>query len=240
MGAEEYRKIWKEAIRLCELEQNEDEATSFVWKYHRNCKVFASMDDKTLLLTFVGLVVYEQKFHIKQGSTTPTSRCYWELLGRANNGSIDKEFIYDVGDWAADYSDNDYIPMGHCRGFGPRKYYKFWEEYQTRVWEEKEAARIRKEILLEEGRKKVEAAKRKHQERLNVIQQLRDKSVDESILTIEQSYKPVFYYIELIEDWFKTKSLSGEQREKILSMFPLKSTRHNNRIRKYLESISEL
>lgn len=172
MGAEEYRKIWKEAIRLCELEQNEDEATSFVWKYHRNCKVFASMDDKTLLLTFVGLVVYEQKFHIKQGSTTPTSRCYWELLGRANNGSIDKEFIYDVGDWAADYSDNDYIPMGHCRGFGPRKYYKFWEKYQTRVWEEKEAARIRKEILLEEGRKKVEAAKRKHQERLNVIQQL--------------------------------------------------------------------
>lgn len=238
MEVEEYRRIWEEAIRLCESEPNEEEAIFFLRNYyHKSAAFYGSMDDRTLLQTFVGLVVYEQKFHVKYGSTTPASRCFSALLERADDVRMDREFIYDVGDWAADYSDNDYVPMGHCRGFGPRKYYKFWEEYQARVWEEKEAARIRKEKLLEEGRKKVEAAKRKHQERLNVIQQLRDKSIDESILTIEQSDKPVFYYIELIEDWFKTKSLSSEQREKILAMFPLKSTRHNNRIRKYVEPI---
>jgi len=45
------------------------------------------------------------------------------LLARANNGRMDKEFIYDVGDWAADYSDNGYVPMGNYRGYGPRRYY---------------------------------------------------------------------------------------------------------------------
>lgn len=123
MNTEVYRQLWKEAIHLCEIEPNEEEATSFVWRYHRDYSAFGSMDDKTLLLTFVGLVVYEQKFHIKQGSTTPASRCYWELLERVNKGSIDKEFVYDVGDWAADYSDNDYIPMGNCHGYGPRRYF---------------------------------------------------------------------------------------------------------------------
>lgn len=237
METEEYRKLWKEAIHLCEIEPNEDEATAFVWRYHCDHSAFGSMDEKTLLLTFVGLVVYEQKFHMKFGSTTPAAFCYQELLARANNGRMDREFIYDVGDWAAAYSDNGYVPMGNYRGYGPREYNKFWEEYETRVWEEKEAARIRKEKLLAEGRKKVEAAKRKHQERLDIIQQLREKPVDESLHFIEQGEKPVFYYIDLIEEWFKNNSLSKEQKEKILSLFPSKSTRHNNRLRKYLETL---
>ena len=119
-----YREMWLEAIHLCEIEQNEEEATLFVRRYYdKTSDIFAPMDDKTLLLTFVGLVVYEQKFHMKYGSTTPASFCYRELLARANNGRMDKEFIYDVGDWAADYSDNGYVPMGNYRGYGPRRYY---------------------------------------------------------------------------------------------------------------------
>lgn len=238
MTTAEYRKLWKDAIRLCELEPNEVEATSFVWSYYnKSIDFFGSMDDKTLLLTFIGLVVYEQKFHMKFGSTTPAAFCYQELLARANNGRMDREFIYDVGDWAADYSDNDYVPMCTYRGYGPRQYYKFWADYETRVWTEKEAARIRKEKLLAEGREKVEAAKRNHQERLETIRQLREKPIDESLHIIKQSGKSVFYYIDLIEEWFQKKSLSDDQKEKILSLFPYKSTRHNNRKRKSLENL---
>lgn len=238
MTTEDYRLLWKEAIRLCELEPNEDEATSFVWSYYnKSIDFFGSMDDKTLLLTFIGLVVYEQKFHMKFGSTTPAAFCYQELLARANNGRMDREFIYDVGDWAADYSDNDYVPMCTYRGYGPRQYYKFWADYETRVWAEKEAARIRKEKLLAEGREKVEAAKRNHQERLETIRQLREKPIDESLHIIKQSGKSVFYYIDLIEEWFQKKSLSEEQKEDVLSLFPYKSTRHNNRRRKNLEKL---
>ena len=30
MDTEEYKKLWKEAIQLCEIKQSEEEATSFV------------------------------------------------------------------------------------------------------------------------------------------------------------------------------------------------------------------
>lgn len=239
MDIEEYRQLWKEAIHLCEIEPNEEEATSFVWRYNnKSVEFFSSMDDRTLLLTFVGLVVYEQKYHMKFGSTIPAAFCYQELLARAKSGRMDREFVFDVGDWAAAYSDNCYVPMCTYRGYGPRQYYKFWADYEARVWEEKEAARIRKEKLLAEGREKVEAAKRRHQERLMIIQLLREKPIDESLRIIEQSEKPVFYYIDLIEEWFKNNSLSKGQKNKILSLFPSKSTRHNNRLRKFLVSLS--
>lgn len=124
MSVEENRILWQEAIRLCEMEPNKEEAESFVWGYYnKGCRIFESMDDRTLLLTFVGLVVYEKKFQMKFGSTTPAAFCYQELLSRANDKRIDKEFIYDVGDWAAEYSDNGYVPMGNYRGYGPRRYF---------------------------------------------------------------------------------------------------------------------
>lgn len=124
MDTENYRKLWQEAIRLCEMEPNKEEAESFVWGYYnKDSGYYSSMDDRKLLLTFVGLVVYEKKFQMKFGSTTPAAFCYQELLSRANDKRMDKEFIYDVGDWAADYSDNDYVPMGNCHGYGPRRYF---------------------------------------------------------------------------------------------------------------------
>ena len=238
MDTEEYIKVWQEAIHLCELEPNEEEATSFVRRYYnRNSFFFSSMDDRTLLLTFVGLVVYEKKFHLQYGSTSPAIFCYRALLNKANFKEMDKKFIFDIGDWAADYSDNGYVPMGNYRGYGPREYYKFLEEYQTRVSEEKAAAQKRKEERLAEGREKALATKRKHQERKEIIQQLRDKTVDESLSIIKQSGKSVFYYIDLIEEWFQKKTLSEEQKEDVLSLFPCKSTRHNNRRKKNLEKL---
>ena len=132
MDTEEYRKLWKEAICLCEMEPNKEEAISFVMHYYdKPPRMFESMDDRRLLLTFIGLVVYEKKFHMKFGSTTPASFCYQELLNRGS--SFDRDFIYDVGDWAADYSDNSYVPMGNYRGYGPRKYFAFLDEYESRV-----------------------------------------------------------------------------------------------------------
>ena len=233
METEEYRKLWKDAICLCEMEPNNEEAISFVMQYYDNHRLFDSMDDRSLLLTFIGLVVYEKKFHMKFGSTTPASFCYQELLNRGSR--FDRDFIYDVGDWAADYSDNCYVPMGNCRGYGPRKYFAFWDEYESRVALEKQAKEERLERKRTEGRAKVEAAKLKHQERLNTIQQLRGKQIDDSILFIEKSNRSVFYYYELIEEWFNKKTLSDNQKEKILSMFPTNSTRHNIRKRKNLE-----
>lgn len=148
---------------------------------------------------------------------------------------MDKEFVFDVGDWAADYSDNGYVPMGNYRGYGPRQYFAYWDEYRTHVALEKQAKKERLERKRAEGRAKVEAAKLKHQERLNTIQQLGGKTIEDCILVIEKSDKSVFYYYELIEEWFNNKSLSDNQKEKILSMFPTNSTSHNNRKRKYLE-----
>ena len=97
METREYRDFWKEAIHLYEIELNKEEAMSFVWYHYDNNGVFKSMDDKKLLLTYIGLVVYEKKYQIKLGSTTPASSRYYELLRRVDNGSLNKDSIYDVG-----------------------------------------------------------------------------------------------------------------------------------------------
>lgn len=233
MDTEEYRTLWKEAICLCEEETNKEEAISFVMHYFDKPRLFGSMDDRSLLLTFIGLVVYEKKFHMKFGSTTPASFCYRELLNRLSR--LDRDFVYDIGDWAAEYSDNSYVPMGNYRGYGPRQYFAFWDDYKSRVALERQAKEERLERKRAEGKAKVEAAKLRHIERLNTIQQLKEKTIEDCMLVIEKSDKSVFYYYELIEEWFNNKSLSDNQKEKILSMFPINSTRHNIRKRKNLE-----
>lgn len=238
METENFRNIWEEAIRSCELEQNEEKAKSFVMHYCDNDSVFKSMNDRNLLLTFVRLVVYEKKCQIKLGSTTPASLCYSELLKRVDNGSLNREFIYDVGDWAADYSDNGYIPMGNYRGYGPRRYYSFRHNCELRLLSEQQAKEERIAKKRAEGQAKVEAAKRKHQDRINNIQLLKAKSVDECLSIIEQSGKSVFYYYELIEEWFLNNALSDIQKGKVLDLFPNSSTRHNNRKRRYLEALA--
>lgn len=243
MDTEEYRKLWKDAIYLCEMEPNKKDAISFVMQYYKpmgllyyNDNIFGTMNERDLLLTFIGLVVYEKKYGLHLGSTTPTSFCYQELLKRVNNNYLDKEFVYDVGDWAADYSDNVYVPMGNCHGYGPRQYFVFWDEYKSRVALEKQAKEERLERKRAEGRAKVEAAKFKHQDRLNTIQQLRKDTIENSILVIENSDKSVYYYYELIEEWFMGNTINDIQKKRVLSLFPLYSTRHNNRKRKLLES----
>ena len=203
--------------------------------YFDKPRLFDSMDDRSLLLTFIGLVVYEKKFHMKFGSTTPASFCYRELLNRLSR--LDRDLVYDIGDWAAEYSDNSYVPMGNYRGYGPRQYFAFWDDYESRVALERQAKEERLERKRAEGRAKVKAAKLKHQERLNTIQQLREKTIEDCMLVIEKSDKSVFYYYELIEEWFNNNSLSDKQKKHILSMFPLCSTKHNNRKRKYLETL---
>lgn len=236
----EYQSLWKEAIRLCEMEPNKEEAISFVMQYYEpfpynNDNVFGAMSERNLLLTFIGLVVYEKKYSLGFGSTTPTSFCYRELLKRANEGHLDKEFVFDVGEWAAEYSNNCYVPMGNCRGYGPREYFAFVEDYKSRVALEKRKKEERLEKKRAEGKAKVEAAKIKKQVRLNTIQQLMEKDIDDCILTIESGDKSVFYYYELIEYWFKNESISDNQKKKILSLFPINSTKHNIRKRKNLE-----
>ena len=195
------------------------------------------MDDKTLLLTFIGLVVYEKHFDLKFGSTTPASFCFRELLRRIDKNHFDRDFIYDVGDWAAEYSDNGYVPMGNYRGYGPRQYFSFLDEYVSRIASEKTAKEERLANKRAEGEAKVNAAKQKKQERINTIQELREKTIEESIQIIGNGDKSVFYYIELIEEWFLNNALDDNQKERIMSIIPMKSTKHNNRKRRYLESI---
>ena len=63
MSVEEYKKLWQEAIHLCELETNAQEASEFVHQYYNTGDVlFQKMDDKTLFITFIGLVVYKRIF----------------------------------------------------------------------------------------------------------------------------------------------------------------------------------
>jgi hypothetical protein len=230
MTTQEYRDLWQQAIRLCELETNKEEATEFIYSYYDgNTRKFSTMDDRELILTFIGLVVYEQKFQVKMGSTTPTSACFYELWSRTNNSRLDKEFILDMGDWAAEYSDNGYVPMGNYRGYGPRRYFGFVAECNMRVRAEKEAKIVRLEQRREEGKRKVEIAQQDHLNRLDVLQNLRNKEINDAIDIIEQSEKSVFYYIELIEEWFANNLLETKQRERVLALFPTKSTKHNRR-----------
>ena len=234
MTTEDYILLWKEAIHLCEIETDKEEATSFVYRFYDK-NPYGSMSERELLLTFVGLVVYEKRFQLKYGSTTPAAFCYRELLQRADIGYIDKDFVYDVGDWAAEYADNPYVPMGTYRGYGPRQFYSFWSDYENRLASEQQAKQERLQRKRAAGEAKVQAAKQAKQERLATIQELKNKTVDESIIIIEQSVKSVFYYIDLIEEWFSLGILTNNQKAKILSLFPSKSTKHNNRKRKQLE-----
>lgn len=259
MTLEDYRTLWKETIHLCEIETDEEQAKEFVWHYYSNTNGFENMSDRDLLITFVGLVVYETRFFGINGlgSATPAKFCYRELyhrnhcnlslmkglefdkyhLDKISTDGMGAEFVLDLGDWAAEYATNSYIPMDTYRGFGPREHYAFWKAYETRVTSEQLAKAERIAKLREEGRKKVEAAKAKHKARLETINELRNKPVEECIEIIESSDKSVFYYIELIVEWFRSKSLDDETKTYILSMFPLDSTRHNIRLRKRIEDL---
>lgn len=78
-------------------------------------------------------------------------------------------------------------------------------DYKLRIAVEKQAKEERLNKKRAEGMAKVEAAKRKHQERLTTIQSLKGMNVDECLKMIEQSEKSVFYYFELIDQWFREK-----------------------------------
>lgn len=238
MRQEEYRRLWKEAIHLCEIEPNKEEAVAFVYKYYNQGNlVFSALSCKELLLTFVGLVVYEKKYGLHLGSTTPASRCYSELLNKIGSDNFDKEFIFEVGDWAAEYSDNSYIPMDNYRGYGPSQYFAFQADLRERTIKEQFAKQERIAKLRAEGAKKVEEAKKKSQERKNVVQALRNRPFEEILSYIQEHTQPIFYYIELVEDLFKSGTLTDEQKTRIQSMFPTESTRHNKRLRKKIEEL---
>ena len=137
--------------------------------YDSGTHLFKEMDDRNLFLTFIALVVYEKKINppFGLGSTTPAKFCYRELLQRVVNLEFTLDFIYDVGDWAAEYSYNKEIPMGGHGG--PRKYFAFWRQYEERTKKEKEDAIIRRK---EKKRLKAEA----HAERLRK-KEIRDREL---------------------------------------------------------------
>ncbi len=238
---EEYIKLWKQAIHLCETEPNINEAVSFVHSYYNHNEKFTCLDEKTLFMVFIGLVVYEERFCLQYGSTSPATWCFHEILSRMNNGKYDKELTYDIGDWAARYAKNPYIPMGTCRGFGPRAYIKFEQERKLREFEhlrrmrkqqDAKEKRTKKHIL--EAQNKIKVAKKRQQERLAILQDLRNKTIPEALKYIAESRKSIFYFIEIIKEWFASQRLTNDQKESILQLFPNKSTKHNIKIKKQL------
>ena len=72
---------------------------------------FGLLDDRTLLLVFIGLVRIETDLQFKQASTTPV----WRIYGIIEQRGLDPHLLY--ANWAFQYADNDYIPFG----FGNRK-----------------------------------------------------------------------------------------------------------------------
>ena len=166
----EYQKLWKETLQSCESETDVEKAANFVHRYYDSgTHLFKEMDDRNLFLTFIALVVYEKKINppFGLGSTTPAKFCYRELLQRVVNLEFTLDFIYDVGDWAAEYSYNKEIPMGGHGG--PREYFAFWRQYEERTKKEKEDAIIRRK---EKKRLKAEA----HAERLRK-KEIRDREL---------------------------------------------------------------
>ena len=230
MTTNEYRQLWQQAIHLCEIEPDSKEAINFVRTYE-NFGLFDTMDCKTLILTFTALVVFEKKYQLKYGSTTPASHCYRRLLSCQD---VDSELILDIGDWSADYSDNEYIPMDNYRGYGPRKYFAFQTELYSRQQSELELKEERLKKKREAGLAKVEAAKKRKAERLAMIDTLRGKTVREVVSIIKGSNRCAFYFKELIEDWFCNGELSKEEKEIVISLLPYPSTKHNNKIYKKL------
>jgi hypothetical protein len=64
MSTEEYKQLWQETIRKCEMESNKKEAQSFISHYFDKRDVFDTLDDKNLLQTFVvGIQVIDIIFH---------------------------------------------------------------------------------------------------------------------------------------------------------------------------------
>ena len=59
--------------------------------------------------------------------------------------------------------------MGNYRGYGPRQYFSFLRDYELRIASEQQAKKERIEKKQTEGKAKVEAAKQKHQERINIL-----------------------------------------------------------------------
>lgn len=247
---EEYRTLWKEAIHLCEIETDEIEAKDFVHKYYSARHSFEHLSNKELIIIFVGLVVYETRFcgFYGYGSATPAKFCYREILNRRSTDELkilnrqstdelNQDLVFDIGDWAAEYATNPYIPMDTCRGYGPRKYFYFENAKKKGLLPEQIAKKERVAKLREEGRKKVEAAKIKHLERKNTILELKTKSIEQCLKIIENDGKSIFYYYELILEWFKTGNLDDETKTYILSMFPMYSTRHNIRLRRKIEDL---
>ena len=243
MMTEEYKSLWKQALHLSEMESNKDKATMLVNKYYNHNELFTHLDEQKLLVVFAGLVVYEEKFHLNYGSTSPAAWCYQEILSRLNKDRYERNFIYDIGDWAAKYSTNPYVPMGTRRGFGPRAYLEFekeqekrTEEHMQRMVAQKAAKEKRLKKRIEESKQKINEAKKKRQVRLKALQNLRNKNILEALSCINKSKKPIFYFIELVEEWFANGNLNDKQKEMILSLFPSKSTRHNMRKKKELEN----
>ena len=217
MDKEEYSRLWKDAIVLCENETNKDEAESFVQGYYNNNSRFECLDNRNLFITFIGLAIYEEKFELRYGSTSPASWCFYEILKRTDRGEYDKEFIYDVGDWAASYTQNPYIPMGTHRGFGPRAFFDFYKAVEERSYLEKINSEEIKQKRKEEGLAKLAKTKQRHLNRKETIRQLRELPIKDCILVIQKGEKNIFYYIDLIEDWFRNNRLIKEQQDIIIS-----------------------
>lgn len=236
MNKEEYSRLWKDAILLCENETNKDEAESFVHGYYNNNSRFECLDNRILFITFIGLAIYEEKFGLRYGSTSPASWCFQEILKRVDRGEYDKEFIYDVGDWAATYTQNPYIPMGTRRGFGPRAYFAFYKALEERNYLEKIKREEIKQKRKEEGLAKLAETRQRHLKRKEDIRQLRELPIKDCIQVIQKGEKNIFYYIDLIDDWIRNNRLSKEQQDTIISLFPQNSTKHNNRRLKELLS----
>ncbi len=73
----EYQKLWEETLQSCESETDAEKATNFVHRfYNTGTHLFQKMDDGNLFVTFIALVVYEKKFNLHYGSTTPAKFCY--------------------------------------------------------------------------------------------------------------------------------------------------------------------
>ena len=153
--------LFAQTIKMCEQEHKE-KAIAYVHKYE--CfDLFDTMDYNSLLVTFISLVIFEKIFQLKYASTTPASHCYARLLN-CTDPLVDIEFVYDIGDWAANFSDNSYIPMGNYRGYGPREYFGFVNKHTSRVKEEKEAKEQRKIKQQEINLKKEEQKKHDREE----------------------------------------------------------------------------